>query len=58
MTIAADQKQWTDAEFMALPSGHRYELVAGELVDMRNFGVEHGNIIQNSKFYAHCPADS
>ncbi len=44
MTIAADQKPWTDAEFMALPSSPRYELVDGELVDMGNSGVEHGNI--------------
>ncbi len=30
---------------MALPdNGDRYELIAGELVNVGNFGMEHGNI--------------
>lgn len=34
---------WTDTEFMALSkNGHGYELVDGELVDMGNSGMEHG----------------
>jgi Uma2 family endonuclease len=44
MTIAADKQVWTDAEFMALPDGKRYELINGELVDMGNSGMEHGFI--------------
>jgi Uma2 family endonuclease len=43
MTIASERKIWTDAEFMALPDSGRYELVNGELVDMGNSGMEHGN---------------
>ncbi|NJM28322.1 MAG: Uma2 family endonuclease, partial [Pseudanabaena sp. RU_4_16] len=43
MTVATEQKIWTDEEFMALPrDGNRYELVNGELVDMGNSGMEHG----------------
>lgn len=43
MTISTENKVWTDAEFMALPKdGHRYELVNGEVVDMGNSGMEHG----------------
>jgi Uma2 family endonuclease len=39
------KKNWTDAEFMALPDdGHRYELVNGVLVDMGNSGAKHGYI--------------
>lgn len=42
---ASEPKVWTDAEFMALPQdGHRYELVNGELIDMGNSGIEHGEI--------------
>ncbi|MEO0987991.1 MAG: Uma2 family endonuclease [Cyanobacteria bacterium J06639_14] len=45
MTIAAERKVWSDAEFMALPKdGHRYEVVDGELIDMGNSGMEHGNL--------------
>lgn len=48
MTIASEQKVWTDEEFMALPEdGHRYELVNGELVDMGNSGMEHGWLVSN-----------
>ena len=40
-----DKRQWTDAEFMALPNdGHHYELVNGELIDMGNSGMEHGEL--------------
>lgn len=35
---------WTDAAFMALPDGHRYELVNGELIDMGSSGALHGNV--------------
>jgi Uma2 family endonuclease len=43
MTVATEQKIWTDEEFMALPrDAKRYELVNGELVDMGNSGMEHG----------------
>ena len=44
MTLAADQKIWTDAEFMALPDGDRYELINGELINVGNSGIEHGNL--------------
>ncbi len=45
MTIASERKIWTDEEFMALPKdGGRYELVNGELVNMGNSGMEHGEI--------------
>ncbi|MCL6435311.1 MAG: Uma2 family endonuclease [Leptolyngbyaceae cyanobacterium HOT.MB2.61] len=45
MTIASEKKVWTDEEFMALPDdGGRYELVDGEIVNMGNSGMEHGNI--------------
>jgi Uma2 family endonuclease len=45
MTVALEKKIWTDEEFMALPKdGNRYELVNGELIDMGNSGMEHGNI--------------
>lgn len=47
MTIAPQQKQWTDEEFMALPEDGRYELVNGELVNMGNSGMEHGYIASN-----------
>lgn len=43
-TPIAANREWTDAEFMALPDGERYELVNGELVDMGNSGMEHGFI--------------
>ena len=43
--ISTEQKVWTDEAFMALPKdGHLYELVNGELVDMGNSGMEHGEI--------------
>jgi Uma2 family endonuclease len=39
------QQIWADQAFMALPDdGHRYEVVNGELVDMGNAGMEHGEI--------------
>ncbi|MEB3213322.1 MAG: Uma2 family endonuclease [Leptolyngbyaceae bacterium] len=45
MTLSTAQKLWTNEEFMALPDdGGHYELVEGELVDMGNSGMEHGNI--------------
>ncbi|UBF29273.1 Uma2 family endonuclease [Kovacikia minuta CCNUW1] len=44
MTIASGKKIWTDEEFMALPGSERYELVNGELLDMGNSGMEHGEI--------------
>lgn len=44
MTIAPNPKVWTDEEFMALPEDGRYELVNGELVNMGNSGMEHGEI--------------
>lgn len=45
MTVAVERKVWSDEEFMALPrDGHRYEVVDGELVDMGNSGMEHGNL--------------
>ncbi|MEL6319237.1 MAG: Uma2 family endonuclease [Cyanobacteria bacterium J06626_14] len=45
MTVAAERKVWSDEEFMALPKdGHRYEVVDGELIDMGNSGMEHGNL--------------
>lgn len=39
-----EKKIWTDEEFMALPEGGRYELVNGEVIDVGNSGMEHGNI--------------
>jgi Uma2 family endonuclease len=45
MTIASEKKIWTDEEFMALPDdGDRYEIVNGELVNMGNSGIAHGNL--------------
>jgi Uma2 family endonuclease len=38
------QKIWTDEEFMALPEDGRYELVDGEVIEIGNSGMEHGNI--------------
>ncbi|MFQ3678950.1 MAG: Uma2 family endonuclease [Pseudanabaenaceae cyanobacterium] len=35
---------WTDEAFMALPDGHRYEIVNGELIDMGSSGALHGNV--------------
>ena len=41
----AEEKVWTDAEFMALNrDGHRYEIVNGELIDMGNSGAKHGYV--------------
>ncbi len=41
----AEEKIWTDAEFMALSrDGHRYEIVNGELIDMGNSGAKHGYV--------------
>ena len=44
--ITKNEKQiWTDEAFMALSEDEtRYEVVAGELVDMGNSGMEHGEI--------------
>lgn len=43
MTVSTEQKVWTDEAFMALSKdGHSYELVDGELIDMGNSGMEHG----------------
>lgn len=47
MTVASEQKIWTDEKFMALPEDGRYELVNGELVEMGNSGMEHGWIASN-----------
>lgn len=45
MTRSTDRQIWTDEEFMALSDdGGHYELVDGELIDMGNSGMEHGNI--------------
>jgi Uma2 family endonuclease len=36
---------WSDREFMALADdGNRYEIINGELINMGNSGMEHGNI--------------
>jgi Uma2 family endonuclease len=51
MTIASEQKIWTDEAFMALPGDGRYELVNGELVNMGNSGMEHGYIASNLIFF-------
>ena len=41
----AEEKVWTDAEFMALNrDGHRYEIVNGELIDKGNSGAKHGYV--------------
>ena len=41
----AEEKVWTDAEFMALNrDGHSYEIVNGELIDMGNSGAKHGYV--------------
>ncbi len=57
MTIASERKIWTDEEFMALPEDAHYELVNGELVNMGNSGMEHGEIgsFLGGKFVAVCP---
>jgi Uma2 family endonuclease len=39
-----EKKIWTDEEFMALPDGHRYEIVNGELIEMGNSGALHGYV--------------
>ena len=53
-TISTENKVWTDEEFMALPSAeHRYELVDGEVLEMGNSGMEHGDI---GAFLAGCLA--
>ena len=45
MIAASEPKTWTDEEFMALSDdGGRYELVNGEVVEVGNSGMEHGNI--------------
>jgi Uma2 family endonuclease len=45
MIVASEPQVWTDQEFMTLPEdGGRYELVNGEVVDVGNSGMEHGNI--------------
>ncbi|WP_299415055.1 Uma2 family endonuclease [Acaryochloris sp. IP29b_bin.148] len=42
--FASSSKIWTDEAFMALPDGHRYEIVNGELVEVGNSGARHGYI--------------
>lgn len=45
MSLATDQKHLTDAEFMTLSEEDgNYELVNGEVIDLGNSGMEHGNI--------------
>ncbi|NEQ38561.1 MAG: Uma2 family endonuclease [Okeania sp. SIO3I5] len=45
MSIVTDKKILTDEEFRGLSKdGSHYELINGELVDMGNSGMEHGNI--------------
>ena len=45
MTISTNVPVWTDETYMTLPKdGHDYELVNGELRDMGNSGMEHGEI--------------
>ncbi|MEG4576558.1 Uma2 family endonuclease [Microcoleus sp. N3A4] len=45
LETTAEEKVWTDAEFMALNrDGHRYEIVNGELIDMGNSGAKHGYV--------------
>jgi Uma2 family endonuclease len=48
MTVILEKikdKVWTDEEFMALADdGNRYEIVDGELINLGNSGMEHGNI--------------
>ena len=48
MTVILERikdKVWTDEEFMALADdGNRYEIVDGELINLGNSGMEHGNI--------------
>ncbi|NEP07408.1 MAG: Uma2 family endonuclease [Okeania sp. SIO2G4] len=45
MNIATENKILTDQEFQALSEdGSHYELINGEVVDMGNSGMEHGNI--------------
>ncbi|ACK67382.1 protein of unknown function DUF820 [Rippkaea orientalis PCC 8801] len=45
LTDGTHQKIVTDEEFMFLPEeGGHYELINGEVVDMGNSGMEHGNI--------------
>jgi Uma2 family endonuclease len=45
MSLATEKKILTDEQFINLPEdGSHYELINGELVDMGNSGMEHGNI--------------
>lgn len=45
MTIANDKKILKDEEFMGLSkNGGHYELINGEVIDVGNSGMEHGNI--------------
>ncbi|MDY7004610.1 MAG: Uma2 family endonuclease [Cyanobacteriota bacterium] len=45
MNIATENQILTDQEFQALSEdGSHYELINGEVVDMGNSGMEHGNI--------------
>ncbi len=45
MTVAREQNIWTDEAFMALPKDEGpYELVNGEVVQIGNSGMEHGNL--------------
>ncbi|MFM6024572.1 MAG: Uma2 family endonuclease, partial [Dolichospermum sp.] len=48
MTVILERikdKVWTDQDFMALADdGNRYEIVDGELINLGNSGMEHGNI--------------
>ena len=45
MTITTEKKILTDEEFMALSEKEsHYELINGEVIDLGNSGIEHGNI--------------
>ncbi|NEQ72204.1 MAG: hypothetical protein F6K23_03410 [Okeania sp. SIO2C9] len=45
INIATENKILTDQEFQEFSEdGSHYELINGEVFDMRNSGMEHGNI--------------
>ncbi|WP_293127809.1 hypothetical protein [Okeania sp. SIO1I7] len=47
MNLATENKILTDQQFQALSEdGSHYELINGEVVDMGNSGMEHGNITE------------